>query len=87
MIRRLYEWLDDRLHPKREWTWRRLREAKLDALEHKDEYRLILGNGTLYITGMEVIGGQPALDLKRRAVRVITDKQRKIRATKDPKPS
>jgi len=77
LIRRLYERFDDWLHPKRVWPWSRLREADLDQLEYKDEYRFILGNGAFYVSGMEVAAGQAWADTKRRALRVISDWKRK----------
>lgn len=80
MMRRLYERLDDWLHPKRLWGWRHLRAADLTQLQHKDEYRFSLGNGAFYMTGMEVLAGDGWLSTKRRAIRVITDQKRKIRA-------
>ena len=87
MIRRLYERIDDWLHPKRTWTWRRLRAAEIHARENSDEYQFVFGNGVLYLTGLEAIEGVAGADTKRRAIRVFSDTQRKIRATKESKRS
>ena len=87
LIRRLYEWLDDWLHPKRIWGWRQLREAEILVMEDTDHYRFAFGNGTFYLSGLGVAAGKEWASAQCRAIRVITDANRKNRAEQQRHPS